>query len=183
MSRESLHKFGQGVDIWLKQVKTMSREQYQSIVWSLFQRILRATPQWSGKAVANWNISVGSPDMNVYVDEASVVDSVLGSDLRKGDTRWMLVARERNRPILKSIKYTDKVYISNGVEGDDRWGDGSTSFAYMKAFQNPAEWHERLREVNKPYETVSDSVFIVASKFIKQGLGLSGVGGNYKDFE
>lgn len=181
MSSDSLYRFQQGVDVWVKQVKTMSQDQYQKIVWSLFQRIIKATPQWSGKAVANWNISVGSPDLTVYVEEADEVDLVLGSDLHKGDTKWMIVARDRNRPILKAIRYTDKVFISNGVSGDDEWGDGHTSFAYMQALQNPAEWHQRLREVNQPYETVSESLFIVASNFVKQGLGLSGVGGNYRD--
>ncbi len=183
MASESLYRFQQGVDVWLKQVKTMSQDQYQKIVWSLFQRILKATPQWSGKAVANWNLSVGSPDMNVYVDEAEAVDSVTGNPLQKGDTKWMKVARDRNRATLKAIKYTDKVYISNGVTGDDKWGDGHSTFAYMQAFQNPAEWAARLREENKPYETVSESVLIVATNFIKQGLGLSGTGGNYRDYE
>lgn len=183
MSASDSFHFKLGVDIWLKQVKTMSQEQYQRLIWSLFQRILRATPQWSGKAVANWNISVGSPDMEVYVDDADEVDSILGTDLKKGDTRWMQVARDRNRPKLKAIKYTDKVFIANGVSGDDKWGDGHTTFAYMAAFQNPAEWRARLREVNQPYETVSESLLIVASNFMKEGLGLSKVGGNYKDYE
>ncbi len=172
-----LYRFNQGIDLWLKQVKTMSTQQFQGLVWDVFLRIVRETPQWSGKAVANWNISVGSPDLDVHVD---VPEIDLGTDIpfQKGDRKWETVAWNRNRPIKNSLKYTDKVFISNGVMGDGEWGDGHTAFAYMQAIQYPGKWRDRLRVVNQPYESVQESLMIVASQYMRKGLGLSKVGGN-----
>lgn len=191
---DNLYKFNQGVDLWLKQVKTMSHEQYQDLVWTLFLRLVRETPQSSGKAVANWNISIGTPNMDfddslgdppietsgtyTHGTKRGLPTVHLEAAHVKGDRKWETVAWNRNRPIKNRIKYTDKVFICNGVMGDEKAGDGHTTFAYMQAMQNPEYWAQNLRLVNQPYEMVQESVLIVATTYIAKGLGLSKVGGN-----
>lgn len=182
-----IFKFNSGIDAWFKQINTMADETYRQLIWDIFLRLVRETPQYSGMAVANWNLSIGSPNMDFnpeYGDkELSGANAFPASPRQKGDRRWEMVAWSRNRPIKNAIKHTDKVFICNGVQGDMEWGDGHTTFAYLQAIQTPGKWQDRLREENKPYETVQESIFIVTSKYMRKGLGLSGVGGNASGVE
>lgn len=172
-----IFRLSRGVDLWLKQTQTMARDQFQKLVWDVFLRIVRETPQYTGRAVANWNISVGHPDMTVYVEPPDI-DSVTDIPWQRGDRKWETVAWNRNRPKMREIKLTDKVFISNGVTGDVDWGDGVSTFSYIQAIQEPGKWRDRLRLENSPYESVQESLMIVTSKYMRKGLGLSGVGGN-----
>lgn len=169
-------EFNNGIDMWLRHVRGMSTQMYQEMVWDLFLTVVRETPQWSGKAVANWNISVGDLGLE-YDDSLGDSDIVERSSLyendsftrgaphEKGDTKWMRVAWNRNRPIMKSIKLNDKVFIYN-------WTTGDEGYSYMEGFQKSEDWPTKLRQVNRPYETVLQSVYVVTRRWETKGFGM-----------
>lgn len=165
--------FNNGIDMWVKRVRTMTTEMYQDMVWDLFLTVVRETPQWSGKAVANWNISIGSLG-NLYDPTLGDPDIVERATFDrndsfihipphdKGDTKWERVAWNRNRPIKNSIKMNDKVFIYN-------WTTGDEGFSYLEGFQTDVDWPTKLREVNRPYETVQQSVWVVTRRWATKG--------------
>lgn len=180
----SAANFNGGIATWFKQVEGLFVEDYRKLIWEIFKRILINTPQWSGRAVANWNLSIGEPNLTY--------DPTLGDDLahmiepeaphKAGDSKWIRIATSRNWPILQSVRYRDKVFISNGVKGDaGLWHDGqknSDSFAYLEAMQvEGSPWHQSLRDVNLPYETVQETIVTVATLRGRKGLTLPRVGG------
>lgn len=160
--------FGVGIQGWLKQTESLFTQDYRNLVWEVFNRIVNNTPQWSGLAVANWNLSIGAPDLRMHVAE---VDEVLpyGPQHAKGDSEWINVALDRALPVAESIRYRDKVFISNGTVGDSLvWGDTTRSgtmsgFPYLQAMQVPGPWQDSLRAANRPFESVAESVFIVTA--------------------
>lgn len=179
----NLQQFNTGIDLWLKRVRNMTEELYQEMIWDLFKTVVRETPQWSGKAVANWNLSIGSPNMEweLYGDanaqERGGLTYGLDGKLRhneaaaphqKGDRKWATFALNRNRPILKSVKVNDRVFISNGVMGNQAFEDAQ-DFAYLEAFQTPGKWQDRLRQANLPFQSVQESVMIVTSRWTHRG--------------
>lgn len=184
MSNNAAHaaNFNGGIDTWFKQVDGTLTDGYRKMVWAVFKRILEATPQWSGKAVANWNLSIGEPNMTW---DPTLGDEIGHYDIAhsRGDSPWIRVATSRNWPIAQSIKYRDKVFISNGVRGDAGiWADEefgrASNFSYLEAMQQEGSpWHQSLRDVNKPYETVQESIITVATLYGSRGLTLPRVGG------
>lgn len=170
--------FQQGVDLWFKQGRGILVANYRDLIWEAFLQILRSTPQWSGKAVANWNISIGSPNFNWDDTAGDEAMAHMGKALahERGDEKWMRVARDRARRVVGpkgvNIKYGDKVFISNGVEGDDDGGVGSVN--YLQDLQDPFYWHHKLREVNKPYETAQETILIVSTRFGSKGYARTG---------
>lgn len=175
MNQTDLAGFNNGVDVWLKQVKGVATDQYRAMVWEIFLRVVRKTPQYTGKAVANWNISVGQPDFSfddslgdhdIWFDPPEIGEwAAAPEDLRsKGDRKWMQTAWNRNRPKMEAIRYGDRVFISNGTTGDSSTGDPNEGFAYIEALQTPGAWRKRLREENLPFESVQESLIYVMTK-------------------
>lgn len=177
MSNQSdLKAFNNGVEVWLKHVRAASTDHFKEMVWDLFKTVIRETPQWSGKAVANWNISVGSVGLE-YDDSLGDDDEVVQTSAfhnnhyrsvaahEKGDRKWATVALNRNRPTLRALKLNDQVFIYNHTTGDD-------NFSYLEGFQSSPDWPTRLREVNRPYETVQQSVMVVTKRWASRGLNM-----------
>lgn len=166
-------KFLSQHELQVRQVEGVATAQYREFVWALFRRIVNSTPQWSGKAVANWNLSVGAPDYSFnssYGDPTEIVNGNFEAPHEKGDRKWINHCLARNRPVYQSIRYRDKVYITNNTTGDpDGVFDGDGAYDYLEALQNSDNWLQRLRAVNKPYETVQESVIVVETKFFKGG--------------
>ena len=182
INRSRAADFNEGLNTWFKQVQGTATKRYRKLISATLLQILQATPQWSGLAVANWNVSVGEPDFRwnpALGDDVGLYDIAH----QQGDTEWINVAVARNKPIIDGIRYRDRVFISNGVEGDaDIWSKGKAQggddFPYLRAMQQVGSpWHQSLREVNKPYETVQESILIVATRFRRGGLVLPNVGG------
>lgn len=183
----NIFKVNTGVELAMQKVREMTADQYRAFVWEVFLRILNETPQYTGKAVANWNISLNSPNYNF--------DPNLGDDLdlfedprQRGDRRWIQVAIRRNQPIVwgsgggprlgkgqGGLTYKDKVYICNGVMGDD--DEGRAVEAYMEALQDPGYAARKLRAVNKPYEIAQESVIVVATRSLSKGISLPRMSG------
>lgn len=169
----------QGVDLSFAKVSQMPAQAYREFIWDLFLRILRETPQFSGKGVANWNLSIGAPNFGfdpTLGDEigAPSFGSKFAATHERGDEKWMRVARNRARPIMKLIRARDKVFISNGTTGD---GDEVGAERYIEALQNQSYWVYKLREVNKPYEVAEESLVTVAMKFGRRGFFAPKIGG------
>lgn len=164
----NLGEVNMGIDIWMKRVETTFVATYRSQVWRVFLRILEQTPQYTGNAAANWNIGIDAPDFSFDPTLGASVDKIRGDvswaePLRKGDHRAMLIAQQRNAPKLELIKRNTRVYISNGVQGDD--DKGRSSVMYLETLQDSAYWLKKLREVNRPYEVVSESVIEAHREF------------------
>lgn len=179
--------FEDDLGFWANQYRGMAVQTFRDYVWEVFKRILRETPQYTGKAVANWNLSIGAPNFDFnddFGDEPEFMSKFaqFSSPVHeKGDERWMRKARDRARPIKDRIRSGDKVFICNGTVGDDdlgagEVGGGAPGFNYMAALQDSSYWARNLREVNKPYETVQESMIIVATKFSNKGWQLPRVG-------
>jgi hypothetical protein len=179
---KNLTEFDTGVDLFIKKVEAMPVRAFRWLVWEIFCEILNQTPQWSGKAVANWNIGVGAPD---YTWDDSLGEPDVGltalhaSPLEKGNPEWIEVAKLRNIDKLSQIKRREKVYITNSVFGDTDHGKAGPF--YMAALQDPSYWQHKLREVNKPYEVATETMIrVIGETQIKgfgSGLELSRVGG------
>lgn len=176
--------FNNGVDIRIRGVNVAYDQVYRDTVWRVFTRILNQTPQFTGRAVANWNIGVGAPDYDF--------DPGLGDDIEmsgaqypiahwRGDRKWIERAKARNRPKMARITRGMRVYINNGVMGDD--DGGKSSELYMEALQESGYWLDKLRMVNKPYETAQESVIFMAEREGRlRGIGLKAGGNNMADY-
>lgn len=175
IGRTDLTGFNNGVDVWLRQVRGLATQQYRDMVWQIFLRVVRETPQYTGKAVANWNISVGQPDFSFdeslgdhdsWFDPPGIEEGDTNPEsLRhKGDRKWMQIAWNRNRPKKDAIRYSDRVFISNGATGDSDTHNPEEGFAYIEAIQEPGYWRNRLRTENLPYEAVQESMIYVMTR-------------------
>jgi hypothetical protein len=178
----NVFQVNQGVDLWFKRVEVMVVGQYRAFIWEIFKRIVRETPQFSGKAVANWNLGIGAPDYDFndsYGDDPVMSRMSSGPNAivhwyketaphQKGDQKWIRAALNRNRPKLDSIHRRTKVFINNAVQGDDD-GGATASNLYLQELQDGSYWVKKLREVNRTYETAQESVIIVASEFAGKG--------------
>lgn len=158
----NVFQVNQGVDLWLKRMEPMFVEQYRKIVWMIFMRILRHTPQYSGKAVANWNIGLGSPDYSFNESLGDSSDARIPSHV-VGDPKWINRAKARNWPKIAQIQRRTKVYINNAVEGDTD-NERTLTPLYLQELQNPAYWITKLRLANQPYETAHESIIVVVDQ-------------------
>ncbi|VTU32264.1 hypothetical protein H4CHR_02977 [Variovorax sp. PBS-H4] len=154
---------------------------YRRVVWKIFKRIVLETPQFSGRAVANWNLGINSPDMSFDPNLGDWPDIAPGKKPhsepgrkdsalhQRGDPEWANVALRRGREVLDRVRRGDKVYITNATRGDTfvRGGKASSE-AYLADLQNPA-FHTRLRAVNRPYETAMESAALIAEGFLAEG--------------
>lgn len=149
---------------------------YRKTVLEIFTRIVMQTPQYTGRAVANWNIGINSPDMSFDPGMGGAHEMTKGGHIRtasheKGDPKWAEESLERAKYVVRRIKRGDIVYITNATRGDG--GE-----AYLTELQNPATWAARLRAVNQPYETAMESAMFVAEGLLSNGtMPLSGLQG------
>lgn len=169
---KNLGQFDIGIDLFMKKVEQSPVQVFRWMVWEVFCEILEQTPQWSGKAVANWNIGVGAPD---YTWDDSLGEPDTGTYLHnaaaplvKHDPQWIEVAKFRNLEKLNLITRRERVYITNSVMGDD---DKGGQVAYLAALQDPVYWQQKLRAANKPYEVATETMVRVISETQINGLG------------
>lgn len=201
----------QQLDLWVKRQGDMFVQEYRDLVWAIFLRLLKETPQYTGHAVASWNIGVGVPDMRETTYRSDVVDEPVPADestkagaagkglnvarwehpgnvREKGDSRAIEAAKRRNAPKLMQIKPGSKVFFTNTARGDmSSKVDKAQGFAgetfYLEALQSNSYWHAKLRAENKPYETVNESVVAVQEKMLGGGVRSSpGSPGLHKDY-
>ena len=152
-----------GVSLSMQRSQNQKTEAFRAYFWAMFIRILENTPQFSGMAVANWNVSIGAPDfsydpsLGVNVDWKTVGDS---APHKKGDRFWIDHAIRRNQAVLDSIKPGDKVFITNKVRSY-KVKKGEPQL-YLEDMQVELHWRKKLRYVNRPYEVAEQSAAEVA---------------------
>lgn len=166
---KNIFQVNDGLDVWLKRTETVYVKYYREFVWQVFLRVLEKTPQYTGRAVANWNLGINSPDYSYEEGLGDEINPAAHSDARddphrKGHRKWIKYAIARNEPKVAQIQRNTKVYINNGVRGDD--DGGKSSELYLVDLQDPAYWSQKLREENKPYETLKSTVEIMSRKIL-----------------
>lgn len=180
------------IDEMIRRTREALVAEYRAVVWEIFCRILEQTPQFTGRAVAHWDIQVDG-DTN-YFDDPGIGDEVdmvdpdrnsVGMFKRyevaktKGATEHIEIAKARNRPKLDRIRRGSVVRFTNNVRGDDDeyYGTrlGRQSEFYMQALQEPTYWKAKLRAVNQPYETAQESIALVQWFYSTSGNGGNGV--------
>lgn len=164
VSSADLGRFFTGYNAVVRRTKDWAHTmpEYRQFVWGVFCRILGETPQWSGKAVANWNLSVGGPDLDWDPNVGDKVD-IWGSAHQRGDAKWIEYAKARNLPRIREINSKNhRVWITNMVEGDDDHGKSSTN--YILSLQSDDYWDKKLRWQNKPYETADESILFIQAQ-------------------
>lgn len=167
----SVFRVNEGISLHMKKVEEAPIAKFREFVWVVFCEILEQTPQWSGKAVANWNIGVGAPDYSWNDDLGDSVD-LWGTNVhQKGDDPWIMAAMVRNWPKVQEIKRREKVFITNSVWGDDDAGRASSNY-YLEALQDPSYWQQKLRAVNRPYEIATETMIRVLRDY-DRGIGLA----------
>lgn len=95
-------------------------EAFYTWTWNLFKELVTATPQWSGDLAANWNYSVGTPDMS-YRQILNKTGDEPGIDhwrenqgvFQRGD--WRAVEMALARAQGKRPTWRDTVYFTNAT--------------------------------------------------------------------
>jgi len=153
-----------GCDAMIQRLNDTPIEKYRKIVRDIFRRVLNHTPQYTGKAVASWTIGIGArapePAGLTGLDATKLARRLASGKAphQRGSEYWARVAREREEPKLQKLRIEDKVYITNHALGEG-------GQLYMDLYQNPEFWIKHLREVNKPYEVVGESIEYVAARY------------------
>lgn len=180
---KNLDEVNRGIDFWIKRVEQKPVEFYRKIAWDVFLRLTLKTPQWSGRAVANWRIGIGAPDYSFDPDlgdqDAGIENLSTYTAREQGDTKWIEVARRREKKkllLLRNVR--QKVFFTNMAEGDGRWGvDDDAGLYYLEAMQKPDFWMANLRMANKPYETVQETLIYVTELEGRLRGDVFGIGG------
>lgn len=180
-TNRSLARVNAEIDLWVERADKIIVAEYRQVIWNIFCRILHETPQYTGRAVANWNIGVGVPCYDVDNSLGDDADEVQDGHYQygenaglpyfqsvprhqKGDDKWMRKARDRNRHKVQStaIHKQTRVYFNNFTLGDT--DGGKSASMYLGSLQDPSYWTQKLRLANSPYETAQESIIYVLSK-------------------
>lgn len=137
-----------------RQIDAMERhceQVFRGYVTAVFHRLVMETPQFSGNAVANWNVSVGSPDFSVNLGWKHDYDpSADGPRFSKGATAAAMDAVFSSGDILSgSFSLGSTYYISNAAENLK----GQKYIAFLE--ENPNNF---LRPENNPGHMVERTV-------------------------
>jgi len=114
-------KFISGIDKWLADTDKELDDAFRGFCVMAFHRLVTETPQWSGSAATNWNLSTGSEDtstqekLQVKAWESANQDD-WGPVSIKGDPLAVGLAIQRNMGKDAKIKVGDEVYISNSAK-------------------------------------------------------------------
>lgn len=190
IKQESLFDFYKAIDAVGEKFEGVSLPHFRAAVWAVFTQLVLTTPQFSGRAAANWNIGIDEPDFSVDYDlgeHEDVVPAKSGghkitfiTPRHQGDMKWAEEAFQRNEYKLMHIKAKTRVFITNAVRGDEDEENGRTSEYYLSDLQDPSYWAQRLRLVNMPYETVSE---VLLSESWRQNMHLKGNNNNQRFFK
>lgn len=172
------------IDEIIRRTREALVDEYRFVVWEIFCRILEQTPQFTGRAVAHWDIQVDGDTSYFRDDSIGKVVNMVDPQRRKngqfvkrqvaqhkGNPEFIEIAKRRNEPKLKLIHRGSVVRFTNNVQGDT--DNGTKSTFYLRELQEPTYWKAKLRAVNQPYETVQESIGTV-QWFYGQGSGLPG---------
>jgi len=157
------------IEAWVTSIEKQAVAEYRKACKGLFRELLYSTPQFTGRAVANWKIGINAPDWSWDPNEGERDQEIrtskagkgyvfLGKIRQMGDKKWIDQAWDHNLYKFRQIKLGDQVFFSNNVQGDTDNGDSSTH--YLADLQDVTYWSEKLRFVNMPYQTAAETVLI-----------------------
>lgn len=163
------------IDELIRRTRDALVAEYREVVWEIFCRILEQTPQFTGRAVAHWDIQVDGDtsyfqndsigkDVNPLSGRHKKSGAFYKQDtaLRRGDSTYIEVAKARNKPKLKNIHRGSVVRFTNNVSGDT--DNGTRSEFYLQELQDRDYWLDKLRGVNRPYETAQESIALIQAQ-------------------
>lgn len=96
-------------------------KRYRDFTRSVFEMIVRNSPQWSANLASNWNYSIGSPDerySQVYDKgkETSLLDKPFSRQEPSAYAIATTIARMRSQP---QPSWRDEVFITNATPADE----------------------------------------------------------------
>lgn len=182
MIKVDLTGFDKQAALLIRRVEEAFVAEFREIAMEIFWRLLQETPQFSGRAVAHWQVGIDAPDYFRDDSLGTVFNTVqprqkkrggfykADSAFQKGDDKWANVAWMRNEHKFALIKRRSKVYFTNNVHGDTDLGKSSEE--YLQSLQDSGYWLHKLRPENQPYETAATTIMLVQREhIIKSRLG------------
>lgn len=145
--------------VWAVKLQSATLDHYRAAVWAVFCKLVDTTPQFSGRAAANWKIGVGAPDLTFDEDVGEKFTGKFAEFDRTrhvGDQKWTKHAKDTNRHKLRLIKSLTEVYITNSTRGDT--DKGRSGEYYLTSLQSPDYWYQKLRVDNLGAERVDDVI-------------------------
>jgi len=121
-------------------MKREADEVFRGFATATFHRAAMETPQWSGNAAYNWNVSKNQEDGTVRY-EFKEAPTPKDSALSKGNPFAVSLAVRRATSTLLTVSINDKVFVCNSAESLDN----ESYIAYLE--ENPNNF---LRAVNSP---------------------------------
>lgn len=131
---------------------------------SLWNSVLKKTPQFAGGMAASWSYSIGAPQ---FYDRSNMIDVdslAAGQDkngrwsvvnpLRQGHMDAINIANDDNVGSESPFKLGDTVYLANGVDH----GEGPYSFDVESGVV-------RLRSVNLPGAPLARSLDLITNRY------------------
>jgi hypothetical protein len=190
LNGQTVFNLNQAINTFGAKGAGVSLEHFRAAVWAVFVQLVYTTPQFSGKAAANWNIGINSPDLEFDPDMGEQMDVVAAKSggmkfttitpRQQGDNKWAEESLERNKRKRNLIMSNTRVFITNATKGDIDTAHGRTSPYYLSDLQDVGYWSQKLRLVNMPYETVSE---VLLSESWRQNLHLKGDANNQEFFK
>lgn len=121
IASDDLDEFLLGLERWHQEAALEAVQVYKGIAVSVFNYVTHETPQWTGSAAANWNLSIGVPDFNVDLSlkaSQSTADRLMGvGALQKGDEAAIQRAATRNAGRAEAItSLRTPVYLANAAQ-------------------------------------------------------------------
>lgn len=122
--KTTARSFGKQIDAEIEKMDLMLNGVMRGLAITAFGVLLEETPQWSGNAAANWNFSIGSPDLSTNhkfkrdLDKSNAPISLAASmeAKSKGDPEAIIFAIRQNAGREVGITYRTPVFLSNSAE-------------------------------------------------------------------
>ena len=110
----NLSQFDTEVRAWKARVEAATAQVAKGVAMFTLKAILKTSPQYSGDFVANWNVSIGSPD---YTFNPLPVGEF--SRYKEGDPRAINVAL--SKVSIGAYKLGQTIWLTNAAHHDDNY--------------------------------------------------------------
>jgi len=118
----NLSQFDTEVRAWKARVEAATAQVAKGVAMFTLKAILKTSPQYSGDFVANWNVSIGSPDYTfnpLPVGEFSHYTEDFSYLSKEGDPRAISVAL--SKVSIGAYKLGQTIWLTNAAHHDDNY--------------------------------------------------------------
>jgi hypothetical protein len=118
----NLSQFDTEVRAWKARVEAATAQVAKGVAMFTLKAILKTSPQYSGDFVANWNVSIGSPDYTfnpLPVGEFSRYTEDFSYLSKEGDPRAINVAL--SKVSIGAYKLGQTIWLTNAAHHDDNY--------------------------------------------------------------